>query len=426
MYVLPDCYHEDIKLLTVSILTLVNSKELKRRESELEWFCGFSEAESIFFISNSGALSFRIKLHRDDRESLVYIKNLLSELAKRDVGIIVDSKGDHESYYTISKFQDILEIIIPIFSTYYFTTSKFLDFQDFKAAAEIKKSSFMEKKRLTEEELNNILKLKLGMNSQRVSFNINDLPKRSLTPYRLLGFIEGDGTFCLSNMIPTFSIKQHSKNIHFLYEIADYLVKLSFNPEIGPKIDNLNTKPTPGISKSSISTSILTVTNILQLYNYILPFFKTLTFKTRKAVDFELWELAVKLKVLGFTTTPEGRLYFIKINNYINKRYSNRAQIAEEPNIKQIKLLLNNPPVFDLASGLSYKALSDLVKVSKKGHSGFGVNVYDNGNLVSGSPFPSYTQAALALGNINFSSAISKKIDTGKLFKGRYKFESSI
>ena len=264
------------------------------------------------------------------------------------------------------------------------------------------------------------------MNSQRVSFNINVLPKRSLTPYRLLGFIEGDGTFCLSNMIPTFSIKQHSKNIHFLYEIADYLVKLSFNPEIGPKIDNLNTKPTPGISKSSISTSILTVTNILQLYNYILPFFKTLTFKTRKAVDFELWELAVKLKVLGFTTTPEGRLYFIKINNYINKRYSNRAQIAEEPNIKQIKLLLNNPPVFDLASGLSYKALSDLVKVSKKGHSGFGVNVYDNGVLVPGSPFSSYTQAALALGNINFSSSISKKIDTDRLFKGRYKFESSI
>ena len=78
----------------------------------------------------------------------MYIKILLSELAKREVGIIVDSKVDHESYYTISKFQDILEIIIPIFSTYYFTTSKFLDFQDFKAAAEIKKSSFMEKKKI--------------------------------------------------------------------------------------------------------------------------------------------------------------------------------------------------------------------------------------------------------------------------------------
>lgn len=55
-----------------------------------------------------------------------------------------------------------------------------------------------------------------------------------------------------------------------------------------------------------------------------------------------------------------------------------------------------------------------------------GVNVYDNGKLVQGSPFSSYTQAALALGNINVSSVISKKIDTDKLYKGRYKFESSV
>ena len=47
---------------------------------------------------------------------------------------------------------------------------------------------------------------------------------------------------------------------------------------------------------------------------------------------------------------------------------------------------------------LSYKALSDLVKVSKKCNLGFGVNVYDNGKLLEGSPFSSYTQAALPLG----------------------------
>lgn len=91
----------------------------------------------------------------------------------------------------------MLDIIIPIFTTYYFTTSKFLYFQDFKAAAVIKKSSFLEKRKLSEEELKNMLKLKSGMNSNRVSFNVNDLPKRSLSPYRLLGLTEGDGTFCL-------------------------------------------------------------------------------------------------------------------------------------------------------------------------------------------------------------------------------------
>ena len=69
----------------------------------------------------------------------------------------------------------MLDIIIPIFTTYYFTTSKFLYFQDFKAAAVIKKSSFLEKRKLSEEELKNMLKLKSGMNSKRTFFKWDHL-----------------------------------------------------------------------------------------------------------------------------------------------------------------------------------------------------------------------------------------------------------
>lgn len=58
---------------------------LNGRQSELEWFCGFSEAESSFAISKTGALSFRIKLHWDDRQALEYIKKLLSSLVNREV-----------------------------------------------------------------------------------------------------------------------------------------------------------------------------------------------------------------------------------------------------------------------------------------------------------------------------------------------------
>lgn len=438
MFVLSDCYYEGYELMSVSITKVwqrniatnqpgnISPAWLKEREKELEWFSGFSEAEAMFYISTTGALSFKIKLHWDDRQTLVYIKNLLSGLVNREVGVIVDSKNLHESYYIIAKFPDILEILIPIFSKYYLTTSKFLDFQDLKAAAFIRKTSYMAKKKLNREDLNKILKIKSNMNSQRLVFNNNDLPKRSLTPSRLLGFVEGDGTFCIANMVPTFAIKQHTKNIHFLYEIAEFLTKLPYCPEIGAKIVKLNTKPTPGVSQDSLNTSILTVTNIIQLYNYILPFFKTLDFKSRKDVDFQLWELAVKLKILGHTTNTEGKKCFIEINKYINKRYTTKALVAEVPNLIKIKEILNRPPIFNLSSGLSYKALSDIVKISRKGHSGFGVNVYDNGNLINGSPFSSYTQAAIAMGNINISSVISKKIDTDKLYKERYKFESSI
>lgn len=99
--------------------------------------------------------------------------------------------------------------------------------------------------------------------------------------------------------------------------------------------------------------------------------------------------------------------------------------MAKAPDMEGIEKLLKTPPIFDLTSGLTYKNLSDLVKTEKGGNRGYGVNVYDGGELLKGSPFPSYTKAALALGNINISSIISKKIDTNKLYKQRFKFESA-
>ena len=81
-------------------------------------------------------------------------------------------------------------------------------------------------------------------------------------------------------------------------------------------------------------------------------------------------------------------------------------------------------PVFDLTSGLSYKKLS---YASRKGitiNQRLCVNVYDQGKLVEGSPFSSYSKAALAVFGTTYSSMISQKIDTKKLYKKRYSFES--
>ena len=121
---------------------------LKIEEKELEWLSGFSEAESSFNISKKGALKFKIKLHCDDRQTLVYIQKLLNRLANRTIGVIVDSKNYHESYYSVDKLQDIIEIINPIFTKYHFTTSKYLDFLDFKAATNIKIISHLAKKKV--------------------------------------------------------------------------------------------------------------------------------------------------------------------------------------------------------------------------------------------------------------------------------------
>lgn len=97
----------------------------------------------------------------------------------------------------------------------------------------------------------------------------------------------------------------------------------------------MNTRPAPGVYQDSPNTCNLSVANTLQIYNYILPFFKSLRFITRKGVDFQLWELAVKLKTLGYTTNSEGKKCFIEINKYINKRYTTNAQVAEAPSLNK-------------------------------------------------------------------------------------------
>jgi len=64
----------------------------------------------------------------------------------------------------------------------------------------------------------------------------------------------------------------------------------------------MNSRATPRVYQDSPNTCNLSVANTLQIYNYILPFFLSLRFITRKGVDFQLWELAIKLKTLEHTT----------------------------------------------------------------------------------------------------------------------------
>lgn len=94
-------------------------------------------------------------------------------------------------------------MVIPIFTKFYFTTTKYLDFKDFQSAALIRESALNENRAvLTISEIEAILKFKSQMNSRRVDFYTSLLQKRALTAYRLLGFLEGDGSLGLTNMHP--------------------------------------------------------------------------------------------------------------------------------------------------------------------------------------------------------------------------------
>ena len=129
----------------------------------LNWFAGFTDAEGCFLIvgkreQNKSGIKFifKIGIHIDDIATLKYIQQILG------VGRIEISKDI--CTYTVTKFEDIISVIIPIFTFTGLFTKKYLDFLDFKSAALIKHS----KTRLTQQDRDNIINLKEKMNTKRL------------------------------------------------------------------------------------------------------------------------------------------------------------------------------------------------------------------------------------------------------------------
>jgi hypothetical protein len=65
--------------------------------------------------------------------------------------------------YIITKFDDLIEKVIPYFDIYKIVGIKFKDYQDFKKVAELMKNGI----HLTSEGLDQIQKIKAGMNKGR-------------------------------------------------------------------------------------------------------------------------------------------------------------------------------------------------------------------------------------------------------------------
>jgi len=132
------------------------------------WLAGFTDGEGSFLINlyNSSVnklgertqLRFTITQHRRDIELL---KSVITFL---DCGIIAPNPLDSTVKLVVSKFSDITEKILPFFDQYLLNGVKSKDFEDFSKVAELIKS----KSHLTQEGLEQIRKIKLGMNSKRV------------------------------------------------------------------------------------------------------------------------------------------------------------------------------------------------------------------------------------------------------------------
>lgn len=281
---------------------------------------------------------------------------------------------------------------------------------------------------MTEEELTKIISLKKGMNRGRKIDNnsviFSETNLNTINNYWLLGFMEAEGTFGFKNLTPYFQVAQHSKSLPVLIAISTFFKKI-----FKEKKENLKKEINFNLTiNKRTKVYSLTISDIETLYSYILPFFESLSFQSRKGLDFSYWVLGLKLHKFGYFYLSEGRQLILQITKFINKnRYTtNQLGTVKEPkNVKEkINMLNKIQAPFDLSTGLTHIENAKNFTRLIGGRQGFLVHIYENGIEISNSPFFSYSARQKAIGLRANSRVISRKIETGKIFASKYTFYS--
>jgi len=172
-------------------------------------------------------------------------------------------------------------------------TTKWLDYLDFKLV--VKFLSSTNTTRVSNTKLEWAVSIKNNMNSSRTVFYYSLIPTLKVNPYWLLGFIEGEGTFGFKNFSPYFQIGQHIKSFKVLLSasqlegggIALFLQSLPLGFTF-----SLNSIPivVSNTFHSNNTVSVISITNIDALYDYLMFFLLDMPFQTRKGVDFYFFQ----------------------------------------------------------------------------------------------------------------------------------------
>ena len=149
---------------------------------------------------------------------------------------------------------------------------------------------------------------------------------------------------------------------------------------------------------------------------------------TFKEKDFKLWKIALKLKIHGYYYLPEGKKLFLDISDVLNKR-DNTGDIKNINTIiadifnRYQSILLINPP-FDIKNNIPHVDNVRKFNAENKSDIPKTIYIYENGKLIKGSPFNSYSNAHKALGLKSSSNTCNRYIDTNRLYKDKYIFSS--
>src|SRR5438034_1368713 len=169
---------------------------------------------------------FVIKLHIDDESVLRTICYTLN------IGRVVLRPKYNTCSFEVGSEKE-LRILIDSLDKYPLMGDKYLDYLNFREAFFL----YFDRSDLVTESLKTkIEEIRANHNTKRVSTTQPINYKRVITDYKLLGFIEGDGSFIVQTqgLTPKFELELTSAQKPLLIEIRAYLMsKLGLNQQIG-------------------------------------------------------------------------------------------------------------------------------------------------------------------------------------------------
>lgn len=178
--------------------------------------------------------------------------------------------------YTIN---DRYSLKTELLDEYNLLTSKWLDYQDFKSVVNYLYTTGSS--RLSADKLAWASAIINGMNSGRTVINSSLMPTITINPFWLLGFIEAEGSFGFKQFSPYFqlAVSNNSRNLILLGAIAIYLKSL-----VKGFTFSVNTSsPVIGMTLNKrTSVSVLSISNIDALYDYLMYFLIDMPFRLEK------------------------------------------------------------------------------------------------------------------------------------------------
>ena len=391
----------------------------------IEWFRGFTDAEGCFFITkgkgNVFSFSFVIELHLDDQGTLEYICDSLG-LGK----VTVNSKYAR----FIVNTQREVAAINAIFSKYCLNTTKHLNFLAFERAYSIYiKNNSPEARKESKTIIDKIIS---EMNSKRTDFYLSPT-HFNITINWLLGFVEGDGWFSydINNRSFTFGIIQKfrapphrggagttpprggSRGNKALFEaIVSFLnlASVDLGCEAGDSVANIYQKNT--------GEFFITIKRKVVIEKVIIPLFDSLTWHSKKYLDYCDWKSILNLRDMGLHYLPEGKALIERITQQMNNY---RLSSSLQPRVDRLLLetdiakLLSGPSNYEIREGKTFiKSLNRYLKYEEP-NKAIAVQLVDGltGKVIS--TFNSFNDCAKFLGTSR--SSVSNRSVKNNQFK---------